>query len=222
MAMTAAESPPSHATVTGSFSLTFWKKLRAKMPAMVLKNVESSSGRKTSLGFAAPICARYVMMLTGMSVSPLAFRTRNMICESLATSLSLFGFSSCNCDIALRPIGVAALSRPSMFALMFMSMVPTTGCPFGISGKRRLNSGCTIFARMLTAPAFSPIFKMPSQRLRTPVSPRAISKAVFDMSKAPRIVLLKIPVSPKAIHCTMQAMNAPKKKMSQMIFKTIS
>ena len=92
--MTQALMPPSHATVTGSLSLIFWKKLSAKMPAMVLKNVERRSGKKTSLGFAAPSCARYVMMLTGISVSPLAFRTKNMICESLATVLSSFGLSS--------------------------------------------------------------------------------------------------------------------------------
>ena len=63
---------------------------------------------------------------------------------------------------------------------------------------------------------------MPSQRLSMPVSPRAISNAVFDMSNAPMIVLLKIWVSPKAIHCTMHAINAPKKKMSQMMFRTMA
>ena len=109
-----------------------------------------------------------------------------------------------------------------MFALMFMSIVPTTGWFFGISGNRRLNSGETIFARIWTAPAFSPIFMMPSQRESMPVRPRAISNAVFDMSNAPRIALLKIPVSPKASHCTMQATNAPKKKMSQMTFRTMA
>ena len=191
------------------------------MPAMVLKNVERRIGRNTSLGFAAPIWARYVMMLTGMSVRPLAFSTRNIICELLATVLSSFGFNSCNCFIACRPIGVAALSSPSMFALMFMSIVPTTGWFFGISGKSLLNSGETIFARICTAPAFSPIFMMPSQSERMPVRPMAISNAVFDMSNAPRIALLKIPVSPKASHCTMHAINAPKKNTSQMIFKTM-
>ena len=192
------------------------------MPAIVLKNVANKMGRNTSLGLAAPIWARYVMMLTGISVSPLAFKTRNKICESLATLLSSFGLSSCNCFIACRPIGVAALSRPSMFALMFMSMVPTTGWPFGISGKSLVNRGCTMRARICTAPAFSPIFKMPSQSERMPVRPRAISNAVFDMSNAPRIALLKIPESPKASHWTMHATNAPKKNISQITFKTIS
>ncbi len=161
-------------------------------------------------------------MLTGISVSPLAFKTRNMICESLATVLSSFGFRSCSCFMALRPIGVAALSRPSMFALMFMSIVPTTGCPFGISGKSLEKSGCTIFAKIWTAPAFSPIFRMPSHRLKMPVRPSAISNAVLDMSKAPRIALLKMPVSPKASHWTMHAINAPKKNTSQITFKTMA
>ena len=162
------------------------------------------------------------MMLTGMSVSPLAFNTRNMICELLATVLSSLGLSSCNCFIACRPIGVAALSSPSMFALIFMSIVPTTGWSFGISGNRRLNSGETIFASICTAPAFSPIFMMPSQRERMPVRPRAISNAVFDMSNAPMMALLKIWVSPKAIHCTMHATNAPKKKISQITLRTMA
>ena len=160
-------------------------------------------------------------MLTGISVSPLALRTRNMICESLATVLSSFGLSSCSCFIAWRPIGVAALSRPSMFALMFMSMVPTTGWPFGISGKSLEKSGWTILARICTAPAFSPIFRMPSQRLRMPVRPSAISNAVLDMSNAPRIALLKMPVSPNASHWTMHAIKAPKKNTSQITFKTM-
>jgi alcohol dehydrogenase class IV len=37
------------------------EKLRAKIPAKVLKKVESNSGKKTSLGLAAPSWARYVM-----------------------------------------------------------------------------------------------------------------------------------------------------------------
>ena len=192
------------------------------MPAIVLKNVASKMGRNTSLGLAAPSCARYVMMLTGISVRPLAFKTRNKICESLATLLSSFGLSSCNCFIACRPIGVAALSRPSMFALIFMSIVPTTGWPFGISGKSLVNRGWTMRARICTAPAFSPIFKMPSQSERMPVRPMAISKAVFDMSNAPMMALLKMPVSPKASHWTIHATKAPKKKMSQMMFRTMA
>ena len=161
-------------------------------------------------------------MLTGMRVSPLAFSTRNIIWELLATVLSSLGFRSCNCFMAWSPMGVAALSSPSMLALMFMSMVPTTGWPLGISGNRRLNRGETIFARIWTAPAFSPIFMMPSQRESMPVSPRAISKAVFDMSKAPRMALLKMPESPKASHWTMQATKPPKKKTSQMMFRTMA
>ena len=162
------------------------------------------------------------MMLTGISVRPLAFKTRNIICELLATVLSSFGLISCSCFMACRPMGVAALSRPSMFALMFMSMVPITGWFLGISGKSRLNSGETIFARICTAPAFSPIFMMPSQRLKMPVRPIAISNAVLDISNAPRIALLNMPESPKASHWTMQATNAPKKKTSQIMFKTMA
>ena len=35
--------------------------------------------------------------------------------------------SSCICSMAFRPRGVAALSRPSMLAAMFMKMLPVTG-----------------------------------------------------------------------------------------------
>ena len=64
-------------------------------------------------------------MLTGISVSPLVFSTRNIIIEFVAVSFRVF--SSCNCSMAFRPMGVAALSRPSMLAERFMKMLPVTG-----------------------------------------------------------------------------------------------
>ena len=79
-------------------------------------------GRKTSEGLAAPIWARYTMMLMGMTVSPEVLSTRNMIWALEAVSLS--GFSSWSSCMAFRPRGVAALSRPSMLAAKFMIMEP--------------------------------------------------------------------------------------------------
>ena len=64
-------------------------------------------------------------MPTGMMVSPLVLSTRNMIMGLVA--VSFFVFSSCSCSMAFSPSGVAALSRPSMLAAMFMKMLPVAG-----------------------------------------------------------------------------------------------
>jgi hypothetical protein len=102
--------------------------------------------------------------------------------------------------MAFKPIGVAALSSPSILTLIFMSIVPVTGWFLGILGNRRVKRGLTSLAKICMAPAFSPIFRIPNQRDRIPVSPSAISKAVLDISKALCMVVLKIPVSPKNNH----------------------
>ena len=80
------------------------------------------SGRNISAGFAAPSCARYAMMVVGMMVSPLAPRTTNIIMALDALDLSVLSVWSS--PMALSPIGVAALSSPSMLAAKFMNMVP--------------------------------------------------------------------------------------------------
>ena len=148
------------------------------MPANVEKNVAKRIGIKMSVGCAAPICTRYTMMETGISVRPLVFSTRNMIMALDALSFSVF--SSCSCSMAFRPRGVAALSRPSMLAAMFMKMLPVTGCPLGMSGNSLVNTGLSSRASTLTTPPFSPTFITPSHRASTPVSPKEISNAVFD------------------------------------------
>ena len=91
----------------------------------VAKYVVSRMGRNTSAGLAAPSCARYTMMLIGMSVSPDVFSTRNMICAFVAVSFS--GFNVCSSFMALSPSGVAALSSPSMLAEKFMMIEPSAG-----------------------------------------------------------------------------------------------
>ena len=143
-------------------------------------------GTKMSVGCAAPICALYTMMLTGMSVSPLVLSTRNIIIGLVA--VSFFGLSSCNCSIAFNPRGVAALSRPSILAAMFMNMLPVTGCPLGMSGNSLQNTGLSTRASMLTMPPFSPIFIIPSHSDNTPVSPSEISNAVFDEANVESII----------------------------------
>ena len=84
------------------------------------------------------------MMLTGISVSPLVFSTRNMIIGFDAVTFSRWNSSSLMaplsfltlnssfltssiCSIAFRPKGVAALSSPSILAAMFIKILPVTG-----------------------------------------------------------------------------------------------
>ena len=91
------------------------------------------------MGFAAPICARYVNMVTGNKVTAEVFSTKKRICALLAVSLN--GLSFCNSCMALMPRGVAALSSPNALADIFITIAPIAGWFLGTSGIRRINSG---------------------------------------------------------------------------------
>ena len=184
------------------------------MPDSVEKKVANRIGMNTSVGFAAPCCARYTIIEMGISVSPLVLSTKNIIIAFVARSL--FGFSSCNPSIAFSPSGVAALSSPNIFAERFIKMLPTTGCPSGISGKRRLKSGPSHRANIATTPPFSPMRIMPIHSDNTPVSPREISKAVLAVSKVDAIMLGNTSVSPKKSNFTTAMTKAMRKKANQM------
>ena len=60
------------------------------IPASVEKNVASRMGIKISVGWAAPIWARYTMIEMGISVRPEVFSTRNMIIGFVAVTLISF------------------------------------------------------------------------------------------------------------------------------------
>ena len=152
-------------------------------------------GMKISVGWAAPIWARYTIIEIGISVSPLVFSTRNIIIGLVA--VSFLGFSSCNCSIAFSPRGVAALSSPSMLAAIFMKIEPVTGCPLGMSGNSFTKTGLSTLANTFTMPPFSPIFMMPSQSDNTPVRPNEISKAVFDDENVESIIAGNTSKSPR-------------------------
>ena len=184
------------------------------MPATVEQNVASRIGTKMSVGCAAPSCARYTMMLTGMSVRPDVLSTRNIIIGFVA--VSFFGFSSCSCSIAFSPSGVAALSRPSMLAATFIKMLPVTGCPFGMSGNRRENTGESMRASTFTTPPFSPIFIMPSHSESTPVSPSEISNAVREVSNVEFIIAGNTSVSPMNTSRTRAMQKAMRKNAIQI------
>ena len=198
----------------------------------VAAKVASRMGTKTSVGWAAPICALYTMMDTGMMVSPEVLSTRNIIMGFVAVALSssicnleilpsrsmaalCSVLSCCMLSIALRPRGVAALSSPSMLAAMFMKICPVAGCPLGMSGKRRTKRGLSMRERALTRPPLSPTFMTPIHRARTPVSPREISNAVLELSNVEPMMSAKMSVLPPR-HWTMAHTAAKRKKAIQM------
>ena len=200
-------------------------------PARVEKNVANRMGMKMSVGCAAPNWARYTIMEMGMSVRPLVLSTRNMIIGFVAVTFSVSAsacrpfcfnssilpfFNSCSCSIAFRPRGVAALSRPSMLAAMFMKMEPVTGCPFGMSGKSFVNTGLSTRASTFTTPPFSPIFMMPSHSDSTPVRPNDISNAVFDDENVESIIAGNTSTSPRNTNFTSAMTNAMMKNATQI------
>ncbi len=65
------------------------------------------------------------MAVMGTSVKAAVFMARKVTMALLA--VSLFGFSSCRCVMALSPSGVALLPRPSMLAARFMIMALMAG-----------------------------------------------------------------------------------------------
>ena len=198
------------------------------MPISVAAKVASSMGTNTSVGCAAPIWARYTIILTGMIVSPDVLSTKNIIIGLEAVAFISASFplseirclffstlSSCMLSIAFSPSGVAALSNPSMLAAIFMKMCPVAGCPLGMSGKRRVKTGLSRRERALTIPPFSPIFITPIQRESTPVSPMDISKAVLEFSNVELMMSANTPVLP-AKHCMMAHTAARRKNAIQM------
>ena len=111
-------------------------------------------------GFVEPALARNPMIVVGKSWIDVAFITINIIIEKFA-----FPLLSSNACIALMPIGVAALPRPSMFADMFRAII------FWVSSLSTLNiffiSGRNIFASFSPRPLASTNSKIPSQTAYT-------------------------------------------------------
>ena len=137
-----------------------------------------------------------------------------MIIGSLAESFCVF--SSCNSFMAFSPIGVAALSKPNRLAEMHMKIEPVAGWSFGIPGKSLLNTGAVNRAKACITPPFSPIFMMPRQRARTPVSPRDISNPVFAEAKEALMIWVKTSVSPPMANLQSATTKAIRKKAIQI------
>ena len=183
-------------------------------PAIVLKKVASRIGTNTSVGCAAPICARNTNTLTGIIVRPEVLSTRNIIIGFDA--VSFFVFISCSCSIAFNPIGVAALSSPSILADIFIKMVPITGCPFGMSGKILVSTGDSSREVKAISPPRSPIRIIPIHNDNTPVRPNEISKPVFAELNVESIIAGKTSVSPKPMRRMSETTNAITKKAIQI------
>ena len=99
--------------------------------------------------------------------------------------------------MAFSPIGVAALSSPSMFAEKFIIIWPAAGWSFGTSGKIREKNGPMMRETAWTAPAFSATERNPSHSVMTPASGNAMSiTAIFEDVKVPSTTVLKTSALP--------------------------
>ena len=174
----------------------------------------SKIGKNTRVGSAAPCCARYIKIVTGSSVSDEVLSTKNRICALLA--VSLLGLRLCSECIALMPIGVAALSRPRIFAAKFMLISPIAGWPRGTSGIKRQNSGSSTRPSRRIKPAFSAIERNPSHSVMVPSSTRIISTLTSAMSNSDCTKRANTSLSPPTNHCQSEAAKAAIKKLNQI------
>ena len=78
-----------------------------------------------SVGFAELAFKRKAIIVAGTKVNEDVFNARNVHMAWLAVFGC--GLSSCSSLIAFRPKGVAALPRPSKFALKFIRIEPIAG-----------------------------------------------------------------------------------------------
>ena len=159
--------------------------------------------------------ARCAMMDSGIKVKPEVCKTKNMICGSLASSL--LGFRVCKLSMALRPKGVAALSKPKKLAEKFITRWPAAGWLRGTCGKMREKNGPITLATNSMAPAFSPILSKPSHNVITPAKGSAMSMtAVLEALKVPSTMRLNTSTSPINNHCASAAENPTRKKPDQI------
>ena len=100
-------------------------KQTARIATTVDVNVVNMIGRNTSEGLFAPNCARYIIIVIGINVSPEALIHKNIIIGLLADALLVF--ISWSSFMAFNPIGVAALSSPNRLADKFINIDPVTG-----------------------------------------------------------------------------------------------
>ena len=179
-----ATGPAGGSANIGSFSKNFTEMMATAVEQQDAKNAVPM----ICVGFFAPAAARIATVVAGINCTEAVLIARKVHIALLAVPGRGLSFSrSC---IARSPSGVAALLRPSMFAAMFMTIVPIAGCVAGTSGKSHFSTGRSARARISTRPDFSASFISPSHSAITPASGSAIvitavlhaSKAAFDTS----------------------------------------
>ena len=154
-------------------------------------------------------------IVTGSSVSDDALSTRNRICALVAVVGS--GLSFCSSCMALRPIGVAALSSPSALAAKFSVIRPSAGWPLGTPGISLANSGASARASAVTMPAFSAMRKKPSHSVSVPNSSTITSTDSLAMPKSASTMAAKTWVLPPTSHCANAATAATTKNPSHRV-----
>ena len=193
-----AKPPPRKASTTVSARRIRCTQAVTSSPARVEQLVAIRMGMNTAAGSLAPNWARYSRMVTGNRVTAEVLSTRNRICASLATRGS--GFRVCRSFMALMPSGVAALSRPRMFADRFRVMDEIAGWPAGTPGISRVNSGDRALASLSIRPLASPMATMPSHRAIRPTRPIARSTDSPAMSNSAVTMRWNTAASPRPSH----------------------
>src|SRR5690625_2845889 len=207
---------PSQARTTGSCSRRRCMTATLSSPTSEDADVASKMGRKTSVGSAAPCCARYMKIVTGSTVRDEAFSTRKRIWALVAVFGS--GFRLCRACIARRPMGAAALSRPRPLAAKSSVMRPSAGCPEGTPGMSRRNRGASSRPSSSISPAASAMRRKPSHRVNVPN--RRIIRLTESSAMSNRLVTsrAKTSASPRKIHWYSAASAAIRKKASHSPF----
>ncbi len=109
------------------------------MAVVVATTVDRNVTTTVAAGLVEPAAIRAAMMLVGTKVIQHVLRARNVHMAEVASSG--FGFNCCNCCIALRPNGVAALPNPNILADKFNKTEPAAGSETGMVGKRNTKTG---------------------------------------------------------------------------------
>ena len=156
---------------------------------------------------------RYIKMVTGSSVSDEAFSTKNKIWALVA--LSGWGLSVCSSFMALRPMGVAALSSPRPLAAKFSVISPSAGCPRGTSGISLANNGPSTLASHCTTPASSAMRKKPSHSVSVPNSSTMTSTDNLAMANSACTICANTCGCPPTSHWASAATAATRKKPNQ-------
>ena len=138
-----------------------------------------------SIGTAAPYSCRRSATVVGIKCSAAVLSTTKFTISSLA--ISGVGLFACRPRIASRPSGVAALPRPSKFAVIFMDTAFIAGSSFLKFGNKSRSRGDSIRLTVAVKPEALAISISPPHRQS---APRSLMHRV-TASDAPAITALE-------------------------------